>query len=137
MATQPAPAQLDLSKVVAACLKIRDARHALSKKFDADDEVLEIQQKRLEGVLLHHLNTTGTASVRTDNGTFFRQEEIKPSCQDWNAYYEWIADNNTFEGLEKRVTKSFIKTYMDENDNALPPGISVHKEFVVRVRKPA
>lgn len=137
MATEPAPAPLDLDRIVAAHLKIRSARTALSKKFDDDDEVLEIQQKKLEAVLLNHLNATKTQTVRTESGTFFRQEEIKPSCADWDAYYKWIAENNTFEGLEKRVTKTFIKSFMDENDGALPPGISVHKEFVVRVRRPS
>lgn len=137
MATAPAapPATLDLTSVTTAYVKIRDARAAMKKEFEAKDAELKGSMEKLEGVMLGHLNAHGMESVRTEAGTFYRQEDIKPSCADWSSFYQWIAANNAFEALEKRVGKGFIKDFMDAHDGALPPGINVHREYVVRVRR--
>jgi hypothetical protein len=140
MATAPAPpptAVLDVNAVTAAYIKIRDARTDAKRVFEAEDDRLKAAQERLESVLLSHLNIHGMETVRTEAGTFYKQEEIKPSCADWTAYYAWIKENDAFDGLEKRVGKTFIKDFMEAHDGMLPPGVSVHRESVVRVRRPS
>jgi hypothetical protein len=137
MATAPSAPPFDLNAVVNAFLKIREARSAAKKEFDEKDGQLKASQVRLEAVLLDHLNKAGAESVRTEAGTFFRQEDIKPAAQDWNAFYDWIKEHNAFDALEKRITKTFIKEFMETNDGALPPGVSVFREHVVRVRRPS
>lgn len=134
----PAPAApLDMSKVTTAYLKIRDHRSELKKAFTTQDDDLKGKQEQLEAVMLKHLLASGMESVRTQTGTFYKKEEIKPSCQDWNAFYKWVADNNAFEALEKRLTKTFIADFMAEHEGACPPGVSVYRENVVIVRRPS
>ena len=60
---------------------------------------------------------------------------IKPSCEDWNGFYTWIAENEAFDALERRVKKSFITTYMEDNKGELPPGINVTQEYTVTIRR--
>lgn len=126
---------MDFSKAVKAYTNLRAARADVRKDFDARDGELKAAQEKIEMYLLNYLNENGMASVKTDNGTFYRQEEIKPSCQDWSAFYAWIKENDAFDALEKRVTKTFVKSYMDDNDGTPPPGVSVYRENVVRVRR--
>jgi hypothetical protein len=127
--------RLDLAQVTKAYVNIRDARSQLRKEYEANDEELKVAQSKLEGLMLKHLGEHNTDSVRTEYGTFYRQQEIIPTCSDWTSFYDWIAKHNVFEALERRVKKTFIKDFMEEHENQLPPGISVLREYQVRVRR--
>jgi len=127
--------QMDFSRVVNAYLAMRAKREQIKKAYDAEDTEIKAQMAKVEGVLLRHLNETGSESTRTAVGTFFRQEEIKPSVQDWSALYDFIREEDAFDALERRVKTQFVKEYMESNDGALPPGVSVHREYKVRVRR--
>jgi hypothetical protein len=132
MATAP---QADLGKITKAHINIRDARAQLKKQFDDADADLKKAQKTLEAAMLDHLNKHGMESVRTEHGTFYRQEEITPSASDWNLLYNWIKDHDAWEALERRIKKTFIKEYAETHGGGLPPGVSVYREFIVRVRR--
>lgn len=126
---------IDLNEVTKAFLNIRNARAGLRHQFEAQDAELAESQRKLNAVMLAHINATGVESVRTASGTFYREKKLKPSGSDWDAFYTWIAEENAFDALERRIKAAFIKQYMDDNDGALPPGVSVHHEYEVRVRK--
>jgi hypothetical protein len=127
--------QADLGKITKAYINIRDARNELRKQYDDSDKDLKIAQQKLEAAMLDHLNKHGMESVRTEAGTFYRQEEITPSASDWNALYNWIKEHDAWEALERRIKKTFIREYAEAHSGGLPPGVSVFREFVVRVRR--
>lgn len=127
--------ELDLGTVTKAHINIRDARSALRKQYEEEDAKLKEAQLKLESAMLDHLNRHGMDSVRTAAGTFYRQEEITPSASDWNALYDWIKDNDAWDALERRIKKTFIKEYQEAHGGGLPPGVSVFREYVVRVRR--
>jgi hypothetical protein len=126
---------IDLGQVTKAHINIRDARTALRKQYEEADADLKKSQEKLESVMLDHLNRHGMDSVRTEAGTFYRQEEITPSAADWNALYDWIKDNDAWDALERRIKRTFVKEYQEAHNGGLPPGISVFREYVVRVRR--
>lgn len=126
---------MDFNKITQAYLAIRDRRAEIKREHDAADDELKAKQGQLEAVMLGHLNDSGMESVRTTNGTFFKTETLKPSASDWVAFYDFIRENDAFEALERRVKKDFVKQYMDDNEGTLPPGISCHREYEVRVRR--
>lgn len=126
---------LDLAKVTKAHISIRDARNELRKEYEAKDADLKASQQKLEAVMLDHLQKHGMESVRTDAGTFYRQEEVIPSASDWQALYDWIKDHDAWDCLERRIKKTFVKEYQEVHDGGLPPGVSVYREYVVRVRR--
>ena len=132
MTTTP---ELDLSKVTRAYLKIRDARSTLKREYEDADAKLKGNLELIEGAMLNHLNTHGVASVKTDDATFYSQEEMKPSCQDWGAFYNWIKEHDAFDALERRVKSTFVKEFAETHDGNLPPGVSVAREKVIRVRR--
>lgn len=124
-----------LDKVTETYVKIRDARSVLKKQYEAEDAVLKAQLETLDSFLLETLQNLGADRVGTKHGTVYRSTETKPSCQDWTAFYAWIAENEAFDALERRVKKSFIVTYMEDNKDELPPGITVLKEYTVTIRR--
>ena len=128
-------ADVDIDKVTRAYVHIRDARSTLSADFKEKDDALKAKLATLEGVLLARLNAQGAKSITTDSGIVYRQEEITPTGADWERFYEWIREQNAFDALERRIKKNFIKQWMDDHEGGIPPGVSVFKEFVVRVRR--
>ena len=122
-------------KVVAKYREIREERAQLAKDYKEVDDGLKAQLSKIEAAMLGFLNKHGLDSAPTQHGVFYKQEQITPSGADWEAFYKWVAENNAFDALERRIKSTFIKEYMETNDNALPPGVNVFREYVVRVRK--
>lgn len=127
---------MDLNQIVRVYIKMRDALAVKRRAFEDEERDIKSQMKVLENAMLNHLNTTKLESARTAAGTVYRTEEVIPSGSDWDAFYAWIAKNNEFEALERRIKRTFIKDYMEQHEGRLPPGVSVHREFVARVRRP-
>lgn len=126
---------MDNAALVRAYLRLRAARHTLKTEFEAADKKLRAQQDRLGAVMLKALNDDGSESVRTKDGTFYRQVEVTPRGEDWGALYDWIKEHDAFDFLERRIKKTAVAEYMEEHNGAIPPGVSVFREYVVRVRK--
>jgi hypothetical protein len=126
---------IDLDRITKAHINIRDARRELKKQYEANDADLMKAQDKLESVMLDHLNKHGMQSVRTESGTFYAQEEMTPSGSDWNALYEWIKEHDAWEVLERRIKRTFVKEYAEAHNGGLPPGVSVFRERIVRVRR--
>lgn len=125
---------MDIGDLVEMQQTIRAARSNLKRAFEDEDNKLSVDLRRVEAAILKFLMDNGLKSVKTETGTAYQQEEILPTCSDWGAFFNWVRQTNAFDALEKRVKKTFIKEYMD-NEGDLPPGISVIRENVVRVRK--
>lgn len=126
---------VDTAKLVKAHINIRNARAELKAEYENKDALLKVKQNKIEAALLAYMNESGQVSGKTPFGSFFKQEEIRPTGSDWGALYEWIKDNDAFDCLEKRITRNFVSQYMKDNNGAVPPGVSVMREFVVRVRR--
>lgn len=126
---------MDINKLVKVYTKIRDARKALADTFAKEDSGLKTQQTRIEGELLRFLQESKLDSVRTDSGTFYRQEDITPRGDDWEAFYAWVKEHDAFDALERRIKKTFVKEYMEGHEGAIPPGVTVFREYVVRIRR--
>jgi hypothetical protein len=131
---QAAP-EIDLGRVTKAHINLRDARTQLRQDYEAQDATLKAAQEKLESVMLDHLNKHGMDSVRTEAATFYRQEKITPSAADWNSLYNWIKEHDAWDVLERRIKSTFIKEFMDGHQGSLPPGVSVFREYVVKVRR--
>lgn len=126
---------MDINKLVRAHLAIRDKRKELTAAHDEVDNDLKQKQSRLEAEMLRFMQESDTESIRTESGTIYQQESLKPAAADWSAFYEWIKENDAFDALEKRIKATFVKEFMEENDGETPPGVSVHREYVARVRR--
>ena len=125
----------DANALTNAYIRIREARHTLKQEFEKADRELHAKQDRLEAEMLRVLQTNNMESIKTEAGTFYRQEEVTPRGDDWEELYKWIAEHDAFDALERRIKRTFVKEYMDANEGAVPPGVSVFREYVVRVRR--
>lgn len=143
MATAPVIEQIDFAKLTAIYRRIRDEKSRLKAEFEAEEEQLNTKLATIEGVMLRHLNQIGANSVATPEGTFYRQEDVKPSIADDTAFFGWVRETGAFDALYRRVSSRFVTEYMESHKDAdgnlgpPPPGLHVHREWKVNVRKPA
>ena len=122
-------------KIVKVYQKIK-AEHAEKRKaWEADDASYKAKLEEIENYMLSTLNENGMQSVKTTAGTFYRKEKIIPQGADWDAFYKWVAENDAFDALERRIKATFVSQYMEEHDGAIPPGVNVFRQWVVGVRK--
>lgn len=125
----------DLNKVTKAYLRLRDARDELRRTYTEEDNALKAKQERLEAEMLAFLNESHQESSRTVSGTVYKQEEIIPTGSDWERFYDWVKENDAFDALERRIKKGFVAQHMQDHEGAPPPGVSVLRRYVVRVRR--
>lgn len=127
--------EIDNTKVVKAFQNIKAAREELARKFKEEDDALKEKQERLQNFLLDFLNTNGLQNASTETGIFYKQEDVIPTAADWSAFYAWVKENDAFDALEKRITRTFVKNWMDDHDGTPPPGVSVFRKYKVAIRK--
>ncbi len=125
----------DIQRMVKVYVKMRDTRTANKRAFEEADEILKAKMEKIEGQLHKFLLDNQIDSVNTPAGTVYRQEEITPTGSDWAAFYDWVKENDAFDALERRIKKTFVKEYMEQHDGGIPPGVSVYREYVVRIRR--
>lgn len=141
MATAPAPPpqptqSVDLAELSATYIKIREAKLARKHAWEAEEADYDKKLDMIEGYMLRHLNQHGMESVRTEGGTFYKQEKIRPNIVNDVDFFAWIKQHDAFDALERRVKVGFIKDFMGEHDGGLPPGLTVSREWEVVVRRP-
>lgn len=125
---------MNIGEMVEVYQTIASERRKLKREFDDADTKLKADEERIELAILKFLQDSNINSVRTDFGTAYRQEDVIPTCADWNVFYDWVKKNNAFDALEKRIKKTYVKEML-ENDGELPAGVDVIRKFVVRIRR--
>lgn len=126
---------MKLDTVIAAVVTVRDQIDDMKKEHKEALAPLNIKMAKLEAYLQLQLTTLGTTSFTAKGiGTAYLQDVVGVTVEDWDATLSWIKDNDLWEFLERRVSKSVVQDYM-ESTKEVPPGVNVRQETEVRVRR--
>jgi len=91
---------------------------------------------KIEALLLDVCNSISADSIRTSHGTVMRKLNERFFCQDWENFRKFVVENEALELLEKRIHQGNFKQFMADHENdGLPPGVSVMREYGITVRK--
>ena len=135
-ATTPRPLENFTSgDIVSKYVQVRDARDT----HRADAKKVEVQFAQqleiLEAELNARMNADGTTSISTSEATVYYVQDTRPKCNDWDAFYRFAETSGRADLLQKRLGKAAIEAYKEDNDGALPPGVTMDEYRDVRVRK--
>lgn len=133
--TEEDTAPVDLDKLTAIYIKIRDARSDKKREFEAQDKELEDQLSVLATQMLDTCKEMGADSIRTPHGTIIRTVKSRYWTSDWDSMYSFIEKHGAFGLLEKRLHQTNMKDFLSENPDVLPMGLSVESEYTVSVRR--
>jgi hypothetical protein len=123
-----------VEQVVETYLKLRRKKEAVEN--ETKDRVADIKAKMtmLESWLMQKAGEDGVTSFKTTAGTAFVTTTDFANVADWDAVLTFIKENDAFDMLEKRVSKTAVRAHMDETGD-VPPGITYGSKIGINVRK--
>lgn len=125
----------NVDQVIAAYVKMREKKSRMEAEVKA--EVAKINEKlmRLEGWIREKADEQGVTSFKTNHGTAFMTTVDFASVADWDAVLNFIKENDAYDMLERRVSKTAVRGYIEAN-KSIPAGINYGTKLEVNVRKP-
>ena len=127
--------EMTVDKLVSIFIKMRDARDEIKREADDKIKDIEAQMDTVNQKLLDLLGTQGADSIKTPHGTVYRTVKSRYWTNDWESLYDFIAESDAFDLLEKRIHQSNMKQFLEENPALMPKGINVDSEYQVVVRR--
>ena len=125
--------ELPVDKLVRIYMKMRSAIQDL----DAQIEAIKEQQQSVKNEIKDRMRGTGVKSLRTDHGTVSLMEKTRYYTNDWDSFKKFMVEQDALDLLEKRISQTNMKLFLEENPGAVPPGLNSDTEFDISVRKPS
>ena len=132
----PAPTGVPLDKLAKVYRKMSAEIQRLTQEYDNATAQIKQQQDTIKTAIKDEMLRLGVKSVRTDGGTISLSTKTRYSTEDWDAFKEFIKENDAIELLEKRISQSNMATFLEENPGKVPAGLNSFKEYAISVRKP-
>jgi len=125
----------NIDKLVEIYIKIRDARDAARKEYEAKEADLNEQLEVLSQQMLDLCKATGADSIKTSHGTAIRTIKNRYTTNDWERFYAFMFEHNAPQLLEKRIQQSNMRQFLEENPDLHPAGLNVDSTYAITVRR--
>jgi hypothetical protein len=123
---------IPLDKLARIYVKMRAAMQDLDKQI----ETIKAQQQEVKNAMKDQMMALGTKSARTEFGTITLKEKSRFYTQDWDSFKKFVVEHDAVDLLEKRIAQLNMQTFLEENPDLHPPGLSSTSEFDISVTKP-
>lgn len=124
-----------VDQVIAAYVKLRAVKGAKEAALKEEVAVINEKLQKLENWLRAKADEQGVTSFKTNHGTAFITTVDYANVADWDAVLNFVKDNNAYDMLERRVSKTAVRGYIEAN-KSVPAGINYGTKLEVNVRKP-
>lgn len=121
--------------LVRAYLKMREARSALSAKYEEEDKKIKDQMEVVEGFLLETCKRAGGNVSIPGVGVVIRGVSTRYWTSDWEAMHKFIEENNALDLLERRIAQRAMSEFLKSNPDKMPKGMNVESKYTVTVRR--
>lgn len=122
-------------KLTLAYIKMRDKRAELLKEYEAQDAKISEQMTMVEDELRKLFDEVGLESIRTTYGTVYRSVKTQYQVNDWDNMYKFVMEHNVPQLLQRRVSPTNMKQFLDENPTLMPIGMNIDNRYTVTVRR--
>jgi len=124
-----------IDQVIAAYVKLRDKKDNLEAAVKEQTKEIKAKMERLELWLREQADNQGVTSFKTKAGTAFMTTTDFANVADWDAVLDFIKTNGAFDMLEKRVSKTAVRGYIEQHKQ-VPSGVNYGTRLEVNVRRP-
>lgn len=125
---------MQVDQVIDGYLQLREQKETLSRRHKEEMAPFNSQLDKLGAWLQAQLLQQGLQNFKGRSGTAFLQSSTSCRVQDFDAFLAWLIDNEAWEFLEKRASKSVVQDYVEAHQE-VPPGLELKTELEVHVRK--
>jgi hypothetical protein len=129
-------ATIPMDKLARVYRKMQTKIQQMTAVYETEVEVLTAQQEVVKTALKDQMLALGVKSVNTAEGTVILSTKTRYSTQDWDAFKEFMKENDALDLLEKRIAQTNMATFLQENPTLVPPGLNSNSEYAISVRKP-
>ena len=126
--------QMTAAQATETYIKLRDTKKLKDEEHKESVAKLVQAMDKLEGALLEFLDRSGSQNVACPAGTAFRQVQVSATVTDKDAFMAFVKETNQYEALDIKANKTFVKEYIEENQEA-PPGVKVSQIASVGVQR--
>lgn len=127
--------QISTQQLIRVFLKIRNAKAAATRAYEAKDAEFKASLKMVEAELLRRALEQEVEGFKVKGlGTAYTKEEMHVSIGDDKTFYQFCRDTGDLDFFERRITIKHVKEYMAANNGELPPGIHAFRENRMQVR---
>jgi phage host-nuclease inhibitor protein Gam len=126
---------MDATKLVSVYIKMRDAKDALTREYEAKINEVKEQMELVEQALLEICKETGQDGGKTAYGSFSRTVKTRYWTNDWGSMYSFIKEHDAIQLLEQRVHQGNMKQFLTENPGLLPQGLNTDSKYSITVRR--
>ena len=126
---------MNIGDVIRAYTKLRDQRTAVEAEVKEKVATIKAKMTKLEAYLKEQMDAQGLTQFKSDHGTAFLTTTDFANVGNWDEVLQFIKDNEAYDMLEKRVSKTAVRGYMDKHKR-VPPGVTYGTTLDVNIRKP-
>jgi hypothetical protein len=130
----PPPPTMTAAQMIEKYILLRDKKKEID---DANKKRLapyNLALEQLEALLLDTLNQLGGDSIKTDTGTAYKSVLTSVKVNQWSKTLEYIRDNECWELLEARVSKTAVAAVIEESGAPIP-GVTISQETSLNIRR--
>jgi len=126
---------ITVDSVIGAYMVLRRNKEKIEAQAKVDVDKIKVDMGKIESWVKHQADTMGVTSFKTKHGTAFLTTTDYANVADWDAVLGYIRENGAYDMLEKRVSKTAVRGYIELN-KVVPPGVNYGTKLEVNIRKP-
>ena len=127
---------ITVEQVITAYMKLRSQKKAIEAEAEAKTKELQAKMEKFEIWVREKANEQGVTSFKTNAGTAFITTTDYANVSNWDAVLDFVKTNGAFDMLERRVSKTAVRSYIDAHKQ-VPAGVDYGTRLSVNFRKPA
>lgn len=125
----------NVGDVIRTYMVLRNQKSALEAETKAKIDTIKLKMEKIEAWVKERADEQGVTSFKSEWGTAFLTTTDYASVSDWDAMLQFVRDNEAYDMLEKRVSKTAVRGYIEAN-KSVPPGVNYGTKLEVNIRKP-
>ncbi|CAB4190016.1 hypothetical protein UFOVP1288_29 [uncultured Caudovirales phage] len=131
------PTDTPLDVLVAEYIVLRDTISEREAAHKAEIAELKEQQDVISNVLLDVCNEQHADSIKTAAGTVSRRVSSRYWTNDWEAMYAFISEHDAPFLLERRISHTMMRQFLEDNPDEAPMGLQAENKFTIQIRRPS
>lgn len=124
---------IDINDLVARYIALRNKKMAMEKLLSDKLEPLNIEMSQIESKLGEFLKFTNQDSAKTASGTVYKSVLMTATVVDMQSFLDFVLSKKAYDLLEKRVNKTAVKLYLD--DEIIVSGVKIDHREKINIRK--
>lgn len=124
------------SVILAKYMQLRTDKERIEADMKSQLEPIVSNMQLIEKYLKQIMDERGITQIKSNTyGTAFLTTTDYANVENWDALLNFITTNSHYEMLQKAVTKTAVREYI-ESYKAVPPGVNYGTKIDVSIRKP-